>query len=226
VFSTQYLGNSKALGRFRSRIERILGQSLEALGIREGAAVTLIGGSGALEISGNKVNLESFRPFFGLARETLTGEIAVHPPADGLLLVENLTAFHACCRSEITGLDETMVVWTAGYPGRGVRSLIEQASQLGARMRVWADIDLDGVRIARVVESWTSDSNVESFRMSPEDLATAPRRLDLSERSRSAIWADLSNSPGGFLADTLRALLNAGVWVEQECLLANARRKD
>jgi hypothetical protein len=226
VLSTQNLGNSKALRRVRSRIQRLLGQELAELGIREGPAVTLIGGSGFIEISGSGLNVAGLRPFFGLARETLTENIEITPPPAGLFLVENLTVFDACCRAEVNGLDKTMLIWTAGYPGRAVRSLIENASRRGARMRIWADIDLDGVRIARLVQSWASNSNVEAFRMSPEDLAAAPQRLDLSERSRSAISADLSNSPHGFLADTLRALLKAGSWVEQECFLANAWRKD
>jgi hypothetical protein len=112
-----------------------------------------------------------------------------------------------------------MVVWTAGYPGRGVRSVVERAARLGAQIRIWADLDLDGVRIARLVQAWATGV-VEPFRMSPSDLAAAPRRAKLGDRAQKAIRAELNEQPEAFLSDTLRALLASDSWVEQECFLA------
>jgi len=222
VFSTQYLGSSKAFAQIRPTVERILGQSVEALGIREGAAATFVGGQGRLRIGGQRIDLAPLYPFVGFARETLTASIALELPIGGLLLVENFTAFDACCRGEIAGGDCGLVVWTAGYPGRGVRSLVEHAANLGARIRIWADLDLDGVRIARLVRSW-APAVIEMFKMSPEDVVAAPRRMKLTDRARNAIRAELDERPRVFLADTLRALLTEDSWVEQECFLA--RRK-
>ena len=48
VFSTHYLGSSKAFAQIRPTVERILGQSVERLGIREGATATFVGGHGWL----------------------------------------------------------------------------------------------------------------------------------------------------------------------------------
>jgi len=162
VFSTHYLGSSKAFAQIRPSVERILGQSVETLGLREGAAATFVGGHGRLRIEGQEIDLAALYPFVGFARETLTANIALELPTGGLLLVENFTVFDACCRGEVAGTDCAMVVWTAGYPGRGVRSLVAHAADLGARIRIWADLDLDGVRISRLVRSWVP-AGIEPF---------------------------------------------------------------
>ena len=56
-----------------------------------------------------------------------------------------------------------MVVWTAGYPGRGVRTLVEHAANLGARIRIWADLEeRPGAFLAETLHTLlTSDSWVE-----------------------------------------------------------------
>jgi len=48
---------------------------------------------------------------------------------------------------------------------------------------------------------------------------TARRSLPLAERAGAAIRADLERHPDAPLADLLRALLDAGHWVEQEAFL-------
>jgi hypothetical protein len=202
VFSTHYLDSSKAFQRVRTSVERLLGQPVEKLGIREGAAAVFVGGLGRLQINDCEIDLEALYPFAGFARETLVGEIRLEAPADGLLLVENFTVFEACCRGEVPGIENTMVVWTAGYPGRGVRSLVEHAARLGVQIRIWAV--------------------VEAFRMFPSDLAAAPRRAKLGDRAQKAIRTELDEQPEAFLSDTLRALLSSNSWVEQECFLASS----
>lgn len=219
VFSTHYLGSSKAFQRVRASVERLLGQPVEKLGIREGAAAVFMGGRGRLRINDHEIDLVALYPFAGFARETLMGEIALDPPTEGLLLVENFTVFEACCRGEVAGTENAMVVWTAGYPGRGVRSVVERAARLGAQIRIWADLDLDGVRIARLIRRWTTGA-VEAFRMSPSDFTAAPRRAKLGDRAQKAIRVELNEEPEAFLSDTLRALVASDSWVEQECFLA------
>ena len=62
-------------------------------------------------------------------------------PAGGLLVVENLTPFYACVAqfSRERGL---MVLWTAGFPGRGIRAIIRHAAEREVPVRVWCDLDL------------------------------------------------------------------------------------
>ncbi len=217
VFSVRQLGESKALARLRGALEQRLGP-LDVLGIREGAALTLVGGHGRIALPGGAgVELRDLPPFLGLSRETALALAAVAPPPKGLVAVENLTVFDACCRGEVAELSGAMVVWTAGYPGRGVRALVEAAVRADAPVTIWCDLDLDGVRIARLVSSWCPAAHL--FRMMPDDLAAAPRTLPLTARARRALERELATSPGDALTETLRALQNRGVWAEQEGFL-------
>mgnify|MGYP001029057896 CR=1 FL=1 len=217
VFSAQYLGDSKKLGRLRVRLERLLGP-LGELGIRPGAATTLVGGEGRIAVGEQALELRELRPFVGLSRETIKALSNVTLPDNGLLVVENLTAFEACCRGEVGGVSHTLVVWSAGYPSRSVEALVRAAVEGSARIRVWADIDLDGIRIARLVCRWAS-GRARPWRMSPADLKTARTTLSLSDRAARAIASDIESHPGALLRETLQAILEQGSWAEQEALL-------
>jgi len=215
AFSAARLGDSKALARLRGRIERLLGP-LASLGLREGAALALVGGSGRLATAGGALDLEQLVPFVGLSRETIDSGFDAAFPPEGLLLVENLTPFEACARGEVAGARGAMIVWSGGYPGRAERALALAASRTGARVRVWADLDLDGVRIARLVASWAPAG---FFRMSPDDVAVARVGRRLAPGQAQRIEADLAAHPEAPLADTLRAILQRGEWIEQETWL-------
>jgi hypothetical protein len=277
VFSTRFLGDSKALAPVRGRLERLVGPLAE-LGIREGAGVTLLGGRGALHLSGAALDLARLSPFAGFSRETLEQADEIRFPSGGLLVVENLAAFEACCRGEVPGTGETFVVWSAGYPGRAVRRMVTAAGAAGARVRIWADLDLDGVRIARLVSSWGAPAqgsdryarpdkpgrleasapseeitpagsaailaarsirarssqqaeqerephreeaqSIVPWRMDRGDLLASPVARPLSPRAVAAIQRDLEERPAALLADTLRAILETRIWVEQEAFLA------
>ena len=220
VFAARYLGDSKALAALWPRLERLLGP-LEALGIREGASATFVGGAGSLRASAVTLDLAGLRPFVGVAAESLAAGVEIEPPPGGLVAVENFTVFEACCRGEVEGVKDAMVVWTAGYPGRAVRVLVQAASRAGTAIRVWADLDLDGVRIVRLVAAWVPGA-IQPFGMSPDHVVAAPIRRPLTARAVSAIRADLAARPTALLADTLRALLARACWVEQEAFLGSS----
>ncbi len=216
VFSARYLGSSKALARLRAGVEQRLGP-LESLGVREGGALTLVGGSGRLFVGSATIDLGSIPPYVGLSRDTALALERIEPPPHGLVAVENWAVFEACCRGEVTDLCDSMFVWTAGYPGRGVQAVVEGAARAGAAVRAWCDFDLDGVRIARIVAGWAPGCRFH--RMSPDDLARAARALPLAERARRAVERELDTGTGDQLTATLRAILAAGAWVEQEAML-------
>jgi hypothetical protein len=219
VFSARFLGGSKLLARLRDRLERLTGPLAE-IGIREGASLTLLGGEGKLHFKDRDLDLKSLAPFVGLARETLESVETITFPDAGLFAVENLAVFEACCRGEVEAARGALILWSAGYPGRAFRRLVELAATAGAPLRIWADLDLDGVRIARLIASW-SGTRTEFYRMDPSDLADALQRHSLTPRSLAAIRRDLAERPEAPLAETLRALLEGGGWVEQEAFLAN-----
>lgn len=218
VFSARHLGSSKALGRLRAALEQRLGP-LDALGIREGAALTLVGGRGRIVLAGGAgIDLAAMPPFVGLSRETAVGLSALEPPPKGLVAVENLTVFDACCRGEVAELSGAMVVWTAGYPGRGVRAVVDAAVRAASPVTVWCDLDLDGVRIARLLASRCS--TVRFFRMSADDLQASPRALPLGDRARRAVERELATAHDDRLTEVLRAIHHRRAWVEQEAFLA------
>lgn len=216
VFSTHYLGGSKELRRVRSRVERVVGP-LEQLGIREGAVLQLLGGHGALVVGRTRVDLVELGPFAGLTRERISSADFVFPD-EGLLVVENLAVFDACCRGEVEGAGHSMIVWSAGYPGYGVRRVVEAASRAGAQVRIWSDLDLDGVRITRLLASW-SPSTAQPWRMSPSDFDAAAVKRRLGPRFRAAIAAELDAHPDGLLVDLLKKIVSEEAWVEQEVFL-------
>jgi len=215
AFSAAQLGDSKALPRLRARIERLLGP-LASLGLREGAALSFVGGLGRLVTAGGVFDLAQLVPFVGLSRETIVSGLDASFPPEGLLLAENLAPFEACARGEVAGARGAMVVWSGGYPGRAEGALVEAAARAGASVRVWADLDLDGVRIARLVAAWAPAA---FFRMSPDDVADARVGRRLTPGQAQRIEADLASHPDAPLADTLRAILHRGEWIEQETWL-------
>lgn len=223
VFSARYLGDSKALGRVRRRIESLLGP-LEALGIREAGALVQIGGLGAIRVRGEggnatHLNLATLDPYLGLPRDALADErVEVELAEGGLIVIENFACFEAFCRGEVEQPLGSTVAWTAGYPGRAIRRLVEVAARRGAPVRVWADLDLDGVRIARLIYLWSAGT-ARFHWMTLGDLRGARRSLPLTDRAVEAIRADLERQPNAPLAELLRALLETGRWVEQEVFL-------
>ncbi len=218
VFSARYLGSSKALARLRSQLEARLGP-LGSLGIREGGSVVLVGGAGRAILPGAVLDLTALGPYVGLSRESALALERLECRQAGLVAVENLTVFEACCRGEVPEVAGAAFVWTAGYPGRGTRGIVEAAVRAGATIRAWCDLDLDGVRIARMIAGWSP--RCEFFRMSSADVALARRRLPLTDRARVAIERELRDAADRELADTLRAMLDASGWVEQEVFLGS-----
>jgi len=81
-------------------------------------------------------------------------------------------------------------------------------------------MDLGGVRIARLLCDAASGMATPVL-MGPALLSMKPRRRRLTPEQRAEIERDLRRGPGVLLADTLRALLHEGFWVEQEALLAH-----
>lgn len=223
VFSARNLGDSKRLAHLRGRLEDIVGP-LEAIGIREGAALTLLGGTGYVTVSGERIDLARFRPYLGLGRGTILSLDSIDFPSSGLLVVENLAPFEACCRGELDWVRDALVVWSGGYPGRGVRRLVEEAIYRSAPVRAWTDLDLDGVRIVRQLSMWCGGA-LEPCAMSSDVIQAAAARRTLDARAASRIRADLESQPEALLSESLRALLAAGSWIEQEAQLGGSSRR-
>ncbi len=217
LFAARYLGNSKGLRTLGPRLERLVGP-LDRWAIRDGPSVTLVGGRGSVVLPSQRIELESIGPFVGFGRDTVERLQEVRAPPNGAIVVENLTVFEACCEGTVEGAQDRLVVWSGGYPGRGVRRICELAAQAGSSISVWADLDLDGVKIFRLISGWKV-GRVVPFRMSPSDVGEATTKMPLSSKSELSIRRELSLRPTAPLAETLEALLQFHSWVEQEALV-------
>jgi hypothetical protein len=215
IFSTEVLGHSKALSQVRPRLERLVGP-LERLGIRESGVHLLVGGKGRLRFPGGDLVVERFRSL-GLAIEDVLRLKEVCLPAGGLLVVENLTPFHACLGQEQDNRDR-LVIWSAGYPGRGVAHFVELAAAGRGCIQVWCDVDLGGVRIARLIHRAAGGRAIPVL-MDGSVVREARITCPLTREQREGIVHDLALHPDALLSETLKVLLERGVWVEQESLI-------
>jgi hypothetical protein len=220
AFSARVLGSSKAFFPIRNHVERLVGP-VERLGIRESGGLVLMGGDGRLSFAKGDIYIDRFR-YVGCSSEDILEMQHLQVPEQGVLLVENLTPFHACI--EQFGRDNSVLVsWLGGFPNRGVSHLIQAAASKGVRIRVWCDIDLSGIRIARLIHKLTNGI-AEPVLMQPCVVQMASQGCKLSHTQLKDIKRDLENHPNAILNETLHALLERGEWFEQETLLSKIPR--
>jgi hypothetical protein len=215
VFSARVLENSKALSVIRQRLEKITGP-LDRLGIRDWGGLVLMAGSGSLCLQRAEIRLDNLR-CVGVASEDIQNFRALELPSAGMLVIENLTAFQACLEYA-TKSAAPLLLWSGGFPNRGVQQLLGEATRQRARIRVWCDLDLSGVRIARLMHEITSGA-AEPVLMGPEIVQESKVACPLSAENTATLRRDMEQHPHAILADTLRAILDRREWVEQETLL-------
>jgi hypothetical protein len=216
AFSAQVLGNSKSLSVIRNRLERIVGP-LERLGIRDWGGLVLMGGAGVLHLQSTDIRLDSFR-CIGVSSDDILGLRDLELPSGGVLVIENLTPFQACLE-HLNGSSSVLLLWSGGFPNRGVKRLLEQAARQKAQIRVWCDLDLGGIRIVRLIHGITSGTATPVL-MSPAIVQESTVSNPLSAENTASIRRDLEQHPNAILAGTLRAILGREAWVEQETLLS------
>jgi hypothetical protein len=220
VFSAITLKDSKAFMQVRRRVEQLVGP-VERLGVRESGAMVMFGGRGVIELSNTKIDVGSFR---SIAMSTTDVERlrCLHLPEGGVLVIENLTPFEACLENA-KSLAPMLLVWSGGFPNRGVVRILAQAARQRARIRMWCDLDLGGVRIARSIHRITSGI-AEPVLMDADTVRLASVGCPLSSEARRIMGRDLTLHPHDSLVDTLRSLLQRGEWIEQETLLQELPR--
>lgn len=219
AFSARVLGNSKSLSSIRQRLERLVGP-LERLGLRDWGGLVIMGGAGTLHFENTDLRLESLR-CVGVSSDDVLTLRELKLPSGGVLVVENLTPFHACLE-HLGGKSSILLLWSGGFPNRGVRKVLAEAAQQQAPIRVWCDLDLGGVRIARLIEGITA-GRATPVLMNPETVHESSICCPLSMENMAHIRRDLEQHPNAILADTLQAILNKRAWVEQESLLHKVR---
>jgi hypothetical protein len=220
VFSALTLNDSKAFIQIRRRVEQLVGP-VERLGVRDSGAMVMFGGRGLIELSNAKIDVSSFRSI-AMSTRDLERLSCLHLPQGGILVIENLAPFEACLEN-VTAFAEMLLVWSGGFPNRGVVRILEQAARQCARIRTWCDLDLGGVRIARSVHRITSGI-AEPVLMDADAVRRASVGCPLSSEGKRIMDRDLMLHPDEILVDTLRSLLQRGEWIEQETLLQELPR--
>lgn len=216
AFAAEVLGSSKALPGIRSRLERIVGP-LTRLGIRDWGGLVMLAGQGVLHLPNCDLRLNEVR-CLGVSSDDMLELRGITLPVEGILVIENLTPFQACLEA-LHSSASVLLVWSGGFPNRGVKKLLEEASRQRRRLRVWCDVDLGGIRIARMIHEITSGI-AEPILMDPEILDGSESRSSLTAENVARIRRDLEQRPAELLSDTLRAIVAKKAWVEQEALLA------
>lgn len=149
--SARRLGDSKAVERHTARIARVLRargdadpaaddtEALAALGLEKFPPEVRL--AGPATVAGADLRTLTFA---ALPPEHATGVVV--PPGAPLVTVENLASFNRYVREARAGSE--IVVYTGGFPSRGVAALLGALGRQTARCHHWGDIDATGLRIA------------------------------------------------------------------------------
>jgi hypothetical protein len=122
-------------------------------------------------------------------------------PSGGLLVIENFTPFEACV-DLLARREQLMVLWTAGFPGKAVLGVIRRAAEARVSIRLWCDLDLGGVRIARSILRVAAEAR--PVLMDPATITETNRKMPLTPDHRAAIRRDVTIHPTAPLSDLLR----------------------
>jgi|GEM_PF-2366452 len=196
---------------YRDDVEAALGLPLEEVVRVHGAAV-LAYGPFSFDIAGRTIDGRWSVPWLALTPETLAAMSGFRCEATRILSVENLTAFEEEVRAGIP--DDTVAVFTGGFPHGQTRDLLERLCAAGATVvDHWGDLDLGGLRILKHLGELLPVP-VRAYRMDAELLDRLPT-LPLTERDREGLtaWLEQPDPPCAALA---RAMLATGRKAEQE----------
>src|SRR5262249_1927889 len=219
ALSAEVLGSSKALSAIRQRLEKLVGP-LARLGVRDWGGLVIMGGAGLLQLKNCAIRLGVLH-CVGVSSDDILQLSQLSVPTGGILVIENLTPFQACL--EHFGSNwPILFLWSGGFPNRGARKLLEEAARQKATVRVWCDLDLGGIRIARLIHEITGGISTPVL-MNPATLDLSPIRCPLLPENVTRVRRDLEQHPDALLADALRAILAKKVWIEQEALLRSPR---
>src|SRR5438128_512581 len=172
----------------RRRVERSVGP-VERRGIRDSGSMVMFGGRGEIELSNTRIDVGLFHAI-AMSSADIERLGLLNLPAGGILVVENLAPFEACLEN-LAALGQILVIWSGGFPNRGVIRILEEAARQRARINVWCDIDLGGVRIARLIHRATSGL-AQPVLMDPDTIGLASVGCPLTSETKRTICRDLS----------------------------------
>ena len=208
-------GLSKEFEKHQARIERIIGP-VGDLGIIDAASLLFIAGEGTLRFPEATIKIGASLGILGFERHVLKTLVRVE--GERVFFVENKTVFEAIAKKTVPELENVLCVFTGGNVGSTIRHF---ASVTEGQIFVWADLDPEGVRIARHIYD-ASGKRAVPYRMTPEELLLGTDELD-AERLRTL---DQELAREGPLNELLHAIQATKRWREQEKQLPPAGGSD
>jgi len=201
-------------------------EALEILGIYAHPELFQLSGHCSLVTETGEVDLSPLFPHGAALPSPAAGEVLSlrMPKVKRAVFIENFTNYHEYLRTE--ALPSDLVIFHGGFVGPRKRAWFGKLSASlppGAEARLWADIDLGGFRMfARLQELFPQ---LEPMRMSAEDVARHaalgfPREAPYLQRLSSA----LERREFPLFEDSIRAILQFGVTIEQEAFYIDAER--
>ena len=110
--------------------------------------------------------------------------------------------------------DHVPVLYTEGYPNLAVLKVMTNLAEEGLVAEHWGDADLDGLKIAALVEG-----NMPGSRIVAREILADPKRLKgipLTPFQTARIDRFLTLHPDFKYADSVRLIRERGCWYEQE----------
>lgn len=110
--------------------------------------------------------------------------------------------------------DHVPVLYTEGYPNLAVLKVMTNLAEAGLVAEHWGDADLDGLKIAALVEG-----NMPGSRIVAQDILADPKGLKgipLTPSQMERIDRFLARHPDFKYADSVRLIRERGCWYEQE----------
>ena len=106
------------------------------------------------------------------------------------------------------------VLYTEGYPNYAVRTLLARFAEQGLVAEHWGDADLDGLRIAALVQGTLPGSHVVAAEIlaAPEVVTGIP----LTEAQRRRLERFITQNPTCPYRESLNQIRARGCWYEQE----------
>ncbi|MGW6935395.1 Wadjet anti-phage system protein JetD domain-containing protein [Lentzea sp. NPDC054927] len=157
------------------------------------------------------------RPWIDIPAQGVLEAGELDCPADGVLLVENLTTFEHLRRD--TDLTETwLCVWLEGNVSKGLIPFLERIRP--RRIAAWCDLDPDGIEIVQSVENGL-DREVLPVGMTPE-IWSGGTKLEEKDEQAYVTWrraaAELVNHGPRLLRPLAAAIATTGERCEQESI--------
>lgn len=214
VLPRQFSGSwdlSKKFEEHRSRIERVLGD-VSDLGVIDSASLLYVAGPGVLHFAEATIQVSPILGILGFERGVLRTIKEVD--AEKVVYIENKQVFEAVAKGMVPELIGYFCIFTGGNAGAAIRHV---ASVTRGECLVWADLDPEGVRIARQIHTATN-GRARPYRMTPRELEAATHKLDATRLKT----LDQELGRPGPLHDLLLAIKHSGTWLEQEKQLPRA----